>query len=358
MSSALLPSNWALANFLRSDSHYNRYQFSKSVEVAATRNDLGTLKWLFAHFAGCQLPKEVAAAAATHGNVPMLQFLWENDAGRLDRGESTSNNRQEMEASVGTTEGLIYSGNVVDWRFVLTTAQMSLERDRENAIIRALQSGDEELAKVLIPSGRCVLDYAASMIQKLAGAGRLDFMQQIVLLHSPLPEGEESFCHEAWHSAMVAASWTGRMATLKWLVEHPMGQPICDYMKSRRNLVSFVCIAGNQDQLEREGLSAAVPKLSSTDLGFSCYSMDTLTALAGIRSSGDVDTIETCSAARGLRSRDACRTSHGRRAYAHLLLGAQKPSCASGDLVSDELKNATRTFRRRAAACCCCTWIS
>ncbi|EGZ05505.1 hypothetical protein PHYSODRAFT_342321 [Phytophthora sojae] len=44
---------WSLANFLRSDQHYLKWQFAKALEAAATRGDLRMVEWIFAHFPGC-----------------------------------------------------------------------------------------------------------------------------------------------------------------------------------------------------------------------------------------------------------------------------------------------------------------
>jgi hypothetical protein len=48
---------WSLNNFLRSDPHYHRWQFSLSLEVAAKRGDLAMVQWLFSHFSELRWPE-------------------------------------------------------------------------------------------------------------------------------------------------------------------------------------------------------------------------------------------------------------------------------------------------------------
>jgi hypothetical protein len=67
---------WSLTNYMRSDRHYYRWQFAKSLYAAAERGDLAIVEWLFAHFSGCEGPAEVVAVAARQGNPRFLRFLW------------------------------------------------------------------------------------------------------------------------------------------------------------------------------------------------------------------------------------------------------------------------------------------
>lgn len=118
----------------------------------------------------------------------------------------------------------------------------------DRAIQLALGAGDDELVQLLLPPGRCVLDYAAncprvdviewmlecgylrcdadsatSAIRDLAGSGRLDLMQQIALLHSPLPEFHSGvFTSNHWYDAIGKASECGDLAAVEWLMEYPI----------------------------------------------------------------------------------------------------------------------------------------
>ncbi|KAL4100467.1 hypothetical protein PRIC1_008259 [Phytophthora ramorum] len=238
-STAHRTSTWSLSNFLRSDLHYSRYQFAQSMKVAANRGDWDMVKWLFAHFSDGQVPWEVAAAAAWSGNLPMLQFLLVNDAGRRDVEEGGGQKKREVEAmereiqSETVSEGNPRGGgeHVVTWgpwvmasakrgkhstivqwlnEYVLGEEEDEQGKDKKREIVAALEDGDDALAKALMPPGRCVLDYAAqcsrldliemmlecgyirrdrgcanSAIRRLAVTGRLDLMQQRVMMAIP-----------------------------------------------------------------------------------------------------------------------------------------------------------------------------
>ncbi|KAL4128833.1 hypothetical protein PRIC2_007813 [Phytophthora ramorum] len=272
-STAHRTSTWSLSNFLRSDLHYSRYQFAQSMMVAANRGDWEMVKWLFAHFSDGQVPWEVAAAAAWSGNLPMLQFLLVNDAGRRDVEEGGGQKKREVEAmereiqSETVSEGNPRGGgeHVVTWgpwvmasakrgkhstivqwlnEYVLGEEEDEQGKDKKREIVAALEDGDDALAKALMPPGRCVLDYAAqcsrldliemmlecgyirrdrgcanSAIRRLAVTGRLDLMQQI-------------------------ACANGYLAMLQWLMEHPLGQILRDDMRQQRRFTDLVYAAG------------------------------------------------------------------------------------------------------------------
>ncbi|KAE9018277.1 hypothetical protein PR003_g14053 [Phytophthora rubi] len=284
---------WSLHNFLRSDVHYYRYQFSNSMEVAACRDNLAMVEWLDTHFSGCEVPSGVPEAAARNGNLPILQFLLAHDGASIG-GHSDAKKKKQVETEDGGVKAQIQGreGNRVQWgRRVMSLALSSKhpdvvrwlhenmpdgknERDREREIECALRNGDVELAKFLMPPGRCVLDYATcsglkmiewmldcgyvqrdighanSAIGSLAYLGRLDLMQQIVLLHSP-PRKHDTLCLHSWWNAIVIACERGYLEMLKWLMDHPLGQELCGNMKAHDEYL--IRLAGPHDQTEIMG---------------------------------------------------------------------------------------------------------
>ncbi|KAL4155851.1 hypothetical protein PRNP1_007952 [Phytophthora ramorum] len=183
------------------------------MKVAANRGDWEMVKWLFAHFSDGQVPWEVAAAAAWSGNLPMLQFLLVNDAGRRDVEEGGGQKKREVEAMEreiqsetvsegnprGSGEHVVTWGpwvmasakrgkhsTIVQWlnEYVLGEEEDEQGKDKKREIVAALEDGDDALAKALMPPGRCVLDYAAQ-------CSRLDLIKMmlewLLFLHEHFP---------------------------------------------------------------------------------------------------------------------------------------------------------------------------
>ncbi|GMF27497.1 unnamed protein product [Phytophthora lilii] len=214
---------WSLTNFLRSDPHYHRYQFAESMVVAARRSNLVTVRWLFAHFNGCKVPAKVPEIAARLGNLTLLEFLVENDAG--DRpGEEVRGTNKTMQTDGGDNATTV---NVVDREAIVKVYKAMrtrypdvgsrvLERMREqqsedeSAILQALYCNNDERAMAMMPPGRCVLDYAAQcsrpdMVELMLDCGREVRDPQIV---------------SSYGNLLTDCVRDDRSNTVKWLVEH------------------------------------------------------------------------------------------------------------------------------------------
>ncbi|KAE9119000.1 hypothetical protein PF010_g8011 [Phytophthora fragariae] len=288
-------SRWPLHNFLRSDAHYYRYQFSNSIKVAACRDNLAMVEWLGTHFSDCEVPSGVPEAAARNGNLPILQFLLARDVDQ-DGGHGDAKKKRKVETGDGGVKAQIQGreGNRVQWEKRVMSVALSNkhpdvvrwlhenmpdgenERDREGEIESALRNGDVELANFLMPPGRCVLDYATcsglkmiewmldcgyvqrdighanSAIKSLAYLGRLDLMQQIVLLHSP-PREHDDLCLHSWWNAITIACERGCLEMLKWLMDHPLGQELRVDLKAHEKYSYLIRLAGQHDQTEIMG---------------------------------------------------------------------------------------------------------
>ncbi|KAF4141907.1 Ankyrin repeats domain-containing protein [Phytophthora infestans] len=251
---------WSLTNYLRSDPHYHRWEFVQSLSAAAERGDLSIVKWIFAHFSNCEAPAEEVRAAGLQGYLHVLAFLWEHRSGndRASRsGQATISAEsvpQKCTVNFGDGLGGLCWGHTVISKAIengllaqCVEEGMELNSyDRVIAIKHALQLGDVELARRLLPVGRCIINYAADvgrpeMIQimldrgllqwdekrsatafgHLGGYGNSELMQQILQLHSPLRQDIDPW-KKAWSRALEAACSKGDLCVLRWLVEHPL----------------------------------------------------------------------------------------------------------------------------------------
>ncbi|KAL3657628.1 hypothetical protein V7S43_017431 [Phytophthora oleae] len=242
-------SNWSLTTYLQSNSHYYKWQFSESLEIAASRGDLKVVKWLFKHFKDCDVVVEVVEAAAKNGQLEVLQFLMVNDVGR--RGNVKLEARTAGHTVQWGGRSLVEAvesgdSDVAHWLFQHASHGYG-EAQMTNAIKTALRMGDMKMAAFLLPRGKCILDYAefcphpaiiewkfecghfkrdafsvGVAIKYLVPSGRLDLMQRIAELHEPPPDNSDWPTN--WRSAMVLACAYGDRSTLQRLMEHPAGR--------------------------------------------------------------------------------------------------------------------------------------
>jgi hypothetical protein len=264
---------WSLTNYLRSDPHYYRWQFAKSLYAAAERGDLEIVEWLFAQFSGCEAPVEVVTIAVRRGNLRVLRFLWAHrsreqkeapQAERLPRGDAGGASNCTVHFGVKRDDDAVeYWGEMVIAKAVengqlarcLDEGLNIVWYDRLTAIKEALRLDDWELAERLVPLGASIWHYAtdcaqpevisrllnegylqwdeeraATAFKNLAERGSCDLMQQIFQLHSPLRE-DHSRWEYAWREGLIAACSGGNLSVLKWLMERPFGREVWDEMK-------------------------------------------------------------------------------------------------------------------------------
>ncbi|KAE9184554.1 hypothetical protein PF002_g26401 [Phytophthora fragariae] len=96
---------WSRRHYLRTDKHYNRFQFQGAIVEAAKHQELEKamemVQWLYDHFHGCIVPFGAVSAAASHGHLEILKFFKKHEiSGKL------GDDRDEIEAEWG---------NVVRW---------------------------------------------------------------------------------------------------------------------------------------------------------------------------------------------------------------------------------------------------
>jgi hypothetical protein len=263
---------WSLHNFLRSDPHYHSWQFSKSLEVALARGDVAMVEWIFAHFSGCEAPATVADRAIENGNLRVLATL------RKLRSNPEGGDDQGPECTVQT--GRLWNTTTI--QKACENGQLSQclddgmqldEDDRETAIKYALKLGDTALIERLLPTGRCLLDYAAGCprveviewmldcgylrrderlaartMPGLASSGRLDLMRQVLQLHSPLPSVHEAWV-DAWIDAIEEACSCGNDVILQWLLGQPVALETVDRLRAEHRNLFLDAVASGYTQV-------------------------------------------------------------------------------------------------------------
>lgn len=80
---------WSRRHYLRTDKHYNRFQFQGAIIEAAKHQELEKamemVQWLYDHFHGCIVPFGAVSAAASHGHLEILKFFKKHEIpGKLD----------------------------------------------------------------------------------------------------------------------------------------------------------------------------------------------------------------------------------------------------------------------------------
>ncbi|KAG7380132.1 DNA excision repair protein ERCC-6 [Phytophthora pseudosyringae] len=220
-------------------------------------------------------------SSCTAGNLPILQVLLANDSGQEGRNTNSNKKRKVQAGGEGVKAEKLepsqtVGGHVVHWSENVMMSALNAghadavrwlhehmpdqnnKRDIEREIRYSLIKGDNAIAKILMSKGRCVLDcgyiqrdisLANSAIQDLAHLGRLDMMQQVVLLHSPRCD-DSPLCLHAWSDAIRTACENGYLAMLQWLFDHPLGQELRQNMKPHRKYSFLVCLAARTDKTE------------------------------------------------------------------------------------------------------------
>ncbi|EGZ05549.1 hypothetical protein PHYSODRAFT_533826 [Phytophthora sojae] len=283
---------WSLTNYLRSEPRYYSLQFSKSIATAANQGNLEMVKWLFAHFSDCGAPAGAAYNAAMWGHLHVLEFLWAHsdvnmplykkqkviDGGSEIGGQYAAEYEETNNCVEWDNDYIIWAAaqcdrfDIVRWLYHNTPVNMR-EWPYDLTIEHILSTGDDELVQLLLPPGRCVLDYAkrcprvdvielmldcgylrrdaylaVGAIRNLATSGRVDLMEQIVQLHSPLPK---KYVGECWCSAIKEACLRGDLAMVQWLVEHRKGRQFCRVkMRKDSKHMHFLCYAAGAGSID------------------------------------------------------------------------------------------------------------
>ncbi|KAG1703745.1 hypothetical protein DVH05_006760 [Phytophthora capsici] len=195
--------SWSLCQYLRTDIHYYRFQFTKSLRMAVKRGDLDIVKWILERFSGCTAGEEVVEEAALGGRMEILQYL-------LEYGRCEEHNRNTILWGGDDMTNAIRAGHgeVAHWLYdTIPECPRNLDRVMEFAV----QQGDMDLVRWLLD---VVYEEAESFLpfpsmSAAAVGGHLEMLQWIF---EHYPTGDSEF-------ALLEAAKNGRLDMVQWLVE-------------------------------------------------------------------------------------------------------------------------------------------
>jgi hypothetical protein len=207
--------------------------------------------WLLGHFQGCVVPSEAVAGAADNGHLQVLNLLWTHDGGQLLAQSEPGNNTVHWDSHSLVSAVHHRRPNVVRW--LHEHLPPTSDGELAEAIRAAVEKDAWDLAKFLLPPGRCLLDYAESssnprMIEWMLDCGylardhnvavrairdlvlsgssdNLTLIRRIADQHTPPPLAWD----DVWTLAM---NRSGELQTLQWLVEHPTGARVCEQSRN------------------------------------------------------------------------------------------------------------------------------
>lgn len=202
---------WSPWQFLRSDRHYHRAQFSQGVVEAVRHGDLGMVRWLFEHFSGCVVTVQAVEAAAAAGDLRMLQLFLDSSLPPQDAQEAADSNQVQW----GGTDlaAAVENGHadVVQWLF---EHEGSVERDWGRFMAGVVRRGDLELLEWLLDRGYAERQLAPPTMDDAAWGGHLDMLQWLY---------HHGYVHHA-SFALEHAARNGYLEIVEWLVRyHPVG---------------------------------------------------------------------------------------------------------------------------------------
>ncbi|KAL4166102.1 hypothetical protein KRP22_013367 [Phytophthora ramorum] len=168
---------WSPWQFLRSDCHYHRAQFSQGVVEAVRRRDLSMVRWLFDHFSGCVVGVQAVEAAAAAGDLRILQFFLDREVLTGDAQEATeANDSNQVVWGGGDLAAAVENGctDVARW---LYEHKGNVDRDWGLFMTSVVRGGDLELLQWLLGRGYAERQLAPPTMDDAAWGGHLDVLQ-------------------------------------------------------------------------------------------------------------------------------------------------------------------------------------
>ncbi|KAE9077169.1 hypothetical protein PF007_g24347 [Phytophthora fragariae] len=251
-------SRWTLGNYLRSEPKYHQWQFQKAVGWQSQEGN-----------------------AASSGRLEILKFLLEHDAGRNCthmRVKTPIGGENVVHWSSRSIVNAIEKGHkdIAKWLYQQVPHESSTD-DIQMIVESSLAAGYIDLANLVLPPDRNILECApfcprpeivemaletayfplnkrcaVASIQNLARVGRLDLVQRIVQLFSPLlsPAAIDFDWTSCWYRSIKEACTRGDLAMVQWLLDHPVGRALCAEMKHNVSVNHFLPITAEADQVE------------------------------------------------------------------------------------------------------------
>ncbi|RLN98527.1 hypothetical protein BBJ28_00025512, partial [Nothophytophthora sp. Chile5] len=239
------PFCWSPARFLRTDPHYYRAQFSRGLKEAARLEDVGMIHWLFAHFSGCVAGVQAVEAAASAGNLHLLQlFLEYEHAERVRTGEGVQGEGNTNQVRWGGGDLAVAARNghldVVRWLYV---HKGDAERDWGRFITSVVRTGDVTILTWLLDHGYGERQFVPPpSMDDAAWGGHLDMLQWLYG-HGYVHHGSFALENSARNGhlkavewlvrhhpvgnatrALVAAAKANHLPVVRWLLEHNQGR--------------------------------------------------------------------------------------------------------------------------------------
>uniref|UniRef100_H3H154 Uncharacterized protein n=1 Tax=Phytophthora ramorum TaxID=164328 RepID=H3H154_PHYRM len=213
---------WSPWQFLRSDCHYHRAQFSQGVVEAVRRRDLSMVRWLFDHFSGCVVGVQAVEAAAAAGDLRILQFFLDREVLTGDAQEATeANDSNQVVWGGGDLAAAVENGctDVARW---LYEHKGNVDRDWGLFMTSVVRGGDLELLQWLLGRGYAERQLAPPTMDDAAWGGHLDVLQWLY---------RHGYVHHA-SFALEYAARNGVLEIVEWLARyHPVGRGFLDVVK-------------------------------------------------------------------------------------------------------------------------------
>lgn len=205
---------WSPLQYLRTDRHYHRGQFSQAVIEAVHHGDLDMIRWLFAQFSGCVVEVQAVEAAAAAGNLCLLEFFLHNERAFQDAQEGAEiNDSNEIQWGGADMAAAVEKGypDVARWLF---EQKGGVERDWGRFMAAVGRSGSLELLQWLLDRGYTERQLAPPTMDDAAWGGHIDMLQWLY---------RHGYVHHA-SFALEHAARNGHLEIVEWLMRyHPVG---------------------------------------------------------------------------------------------------------------------------------------